>query len=52
VSRQRYCSKPCGPQKLDVPAVKGFPRPHPHDCMAHTALDISPRSRNNMTEKA
>ena len=37
----------CGPQKLNLRAVQGVPRLQSHSRMAHTALDISPRSRHN-----
>jgi NADP-dependent 3-hydroxy acid dehydrogenase YdfG len=37
----------CGSQKLDLRAVQGVPRLQSHSRMAHTALDISPRSRHN-----
>ena len=42
----------CGPPLRYLPATKGFPRPRPYDRIAHTTLDISPRSRQNKTEKA
>jgi len=38
---------PCGPQKLNLHAVQGVLRLQSHSRMAHTALDISPRSRHN-----
>jgi hypothetical protein len=41
---QRYG---CGPQKLELYAVQGVSRLQSHSRMAHTALDISPRSRHN-----
>jgi hypothetical protein len=37
----------CGPQKLELYAVQGVSRLQSHSRMAHTALDISPRSRHN-----
>jgi hypothetical protein len=43
---------PCGPQLIYLPAVQGILRLRPHGFMAHTALDIRPRSRNNMAENA
>ena len=42
----------CGPQKLALHAAKGCSRLRPHGPRVHAALDISPRSRNNMADNA
>jgi hypothetical protein len=56
VMRRLWChlklaADPYGPQLLYLLVVKAFPRLRPHDDMAHTTLDIRPRSRHNRTEK-